>query len=133
VAADAAIAATKVQRRITPILAQGSGVTAADARQVAHVVYGATGTALAFRAGLVAACTGNATVKFDLLKNGVSILSAPVVVDSGDAARALVAGSIPSGDLVAGDVLEIDIDATAGTGALGTGAFAQIVLTEDPS
>ena len=84
----------------------------------------------AFAAGCVTACIGDSTIEVDLLKNGVSVLSAAIEIDSGDADYAAVAGTVSSASVVAGDVLEVAITVTAGTGTLGEGVFAALTLEE---
>jgi len=129
--ANADIAASKLEHPICKTFSQNSAVTAADQTLVVHGVRGATGTTIAFEVGCVVANIGDSTVAFDLLKGGVSVLSAAVTVDSGDAARAIVAGTISTATLADGDVLELSIDATVGTGTLGKGAFATVFIYED--
>lgn len=128
--AAAGIDASKLEHRHQITAAQPK-TTAADETRVIHVVYGATGTVLAFRAGSIVANIGDSTVTVDLKKNGSSILTAPITLDSGDSAYAKVAGTIDTPGLVAGDVLEVVIDATVGTGTLATGVFCELVLNED--
>ena len=69
----------------------------------------------------------------DLLKNSVSILTAAITLDSGQNAYQLVAGTIDTTALAVGDVLEIDITATAGGGTLGKGVFCYVDLHEKES
>jgi hypothetical protein len=130
VAAAANIAASKLEHQWVKTFAQGSAVTAVDATQPIHVVHGTTGAVVAIEAGCVVACIGDSTVAIDLLLNGVSILTAPISIDSGDAAYAKVGGAIDDGTLADGDVLEVDVDATVGTGTLGTGLFVAVTITE---
>jgi len=108
-----------------------SASAAADGAWVIHVVHGATATINSIKVGAVVACTGAGTVDFELLKNGATVLTAAVRIDSGDAAYALVAGSIASPFLSVGDVLEIAIDETAGGGVVAKGVFAVVELDED--
>lgn len=133
VAAAADILYSKLEHEHRCGYAQESATTAADEARVIYVCRGATGTALAFSAGCVVANIGDSKVEFDLLKNGVSILNAVIQVDSGDAAYAVVAGSFSSTALVAGDKLEVSINATVGTGTLGKGAFCSLSVSEKAS
>jgi hypothetical protein len=66
----------------------------------------------------------------DLQKNGVSILSAPVTLNSSGTNYVSQAATISSAGLVAGDVLEVVTVATAGGGTLPTGVFAAARITE---
>ena len=129
--ASAAIAYTKQQHQHRPVVSQESATAAADEIYVAHVVVGTTGAVVGFACGAVVANVGVAVVDFDLLNNGVSILVAPVQIDNGDAAYAIVDGVIATPALAADDVLEISIDGTIGGGALAQGCFAFIDLYED--
>jgi len=71
--------------------------------------------------------TGTSTdVDFDLLKNGVSILSAAVNILHTDADRSVQDGSVSSPTLAAGDVLSIDLAVTSATGALGPHAWVEV-------
>ena len=133
VATNAAIAASKLQHQHRQTYAQASATTAAAESRVVHVVKGAIGELRTFSAGCVVANIGNSTVTVDLLKNGASVLTAAILIDSGDAAYAVVAGTINTAAVVAGDVLEVAVTVAAGTGTLGKGAWASLDLHEDES
>jgi len=128
---SAAIAASKLKHQYSKTYSQeGDTASAADERNV-HVVYGATGTVLAFEAGSVTLCTSDAAITVDLHKNGVSILTAAIVLDSGNTAYTPEAGTIDTAALTDGAVLSVVVTVAAGGGALGKGVFASLVLTED--
>jgi len=127
----AAIVATKVQHQYSPLFAQANSAAASDTGRVLHVVKGATGTIVAFRAGSIVAAIGAATVTVDLKKNGTTVLSAVITLDSGNTAYIVEEGTISVPAVVAGDVLTLVIVATAGGGTLPTGLFAQVVIRED--
>lgn len=131
VAGDAALAAPKLQHAHRATYAQESATAAADETRVVHIVHGAHGLLKALKAGCVDPCTGDAAITVDLLKNGASILDAAISLTSAQAAYALVAGTIDTEAVVAGDVLEIAVDGTIGTGALGKGVFAYVDEFED--
>ena len=131
VATNAAIAASKLEHRHRAVYSQESATAAVDGNYVVHVVKGATGTIQAFACGVVVACVGVATIDVDLLKNGVSILTAAVTIDNGDAAYAIVAGTIDTDTLLVDDVLEVSIDETTGGGTQGKGVFAYVDIDED--
>ena len=124
----AGIEATKLQHQHQPMVSQ-SGTAVADTRAIHHV-HGAAGTVEAFRIGLIAACSGNATVTADLKKNGTSILSAPIQLTSSEANYEEVEATISTPAVVAGDVLTCVVTVNAGSGALGTGFYAQAVIRE---
>lgn len=129
VKADAGISATKLEHRFQLVAAQAN-TAAADETRVIHVVYGATGSIVAFKAGSIAKAVGDAITTVDLKVNGSSVLSAVITLDSANTNRVAESGTVSTPALVAGDVLEIVIDGTIGTGTLPTGVFAQVTLTE---
>ncbi len=133
VEAGAAMDADKLEHQHQPCYAQESDTTAAAEDFVLHVIRGATGQMMAFSAGCVVANIGAAVVTVDLHKNGSSMLTAAITIDSGDAAYAIVEGTIDPAkeDLVVGDVLELVVTVAAGGGTLGKGVFAQAVIVED--
>jgi hypothetical protein len=125
------ITAPKLQHQYTRTVAQLNGTAATAERRVLHVAYGATGTVVAFRAGLTVAAVGDATVTVDLYKNGVSILSATISLTSATAVNAKVAGALSGTSYVTGDVFEAVIAVSAGTGTLPQGVFTDLVVRED--
>jgi len=129
----AGIAATKLEHQHRAVYEQESDTTAAAETRVVHVVRGTSGTLKAINAGCVTACVGNATVTVDLLVNGASVLTATFDLTSAESAYELVAGTIDTDTLEAGDVVEIDIAVAAGTGTLGKGVFAYVDIHEDES
>lgn len=128
--AAAGIAATKLEHQYQPVFAQANSTATAETRAL-HVVYGTAGEVLAFRAGSIAKCTGDSTVTVDLKKNGSSILTGVITLDSGNTNRVVEAGTISSGALATGDLLEVVIAVSAGTGTLATGVYAQAIINED--
>lgn len=125
IAALAGIDASKVIHFISKCLSQGSTATASAQSGVIHVAKGA-GTIQAFRAGSVVANIGAAACTVDLKKNGSSILSSTIALNSSISAYATVAGTISHTTYVAGDVFEWVVTATAGGGTLALGLFAQL-------
>jgi len=79
------------------------------------------------------ACTGVETFTIDVFINGVSCLTAPFLVDSGDAARTAVAGAInvAADAVVATDVITVEVVYVAG-GATATGLCVSVVSTPTP-
>lgn len=79
------------------------------------------------------ACTGAETFTIDVFINGVSCLTAPFVVDSGDAARTAVAGAInvAADAVVATDVITVEVVYVAG-GGTATGLCVSVVSTPTP-
>ena len=130
--AAAGIDATKVVHQHVKSYEQESATTDVSESRTVHIAY-AAGTIVDFRAGNVVAHVGAATTTFDLLKNGTTVLTGVISTSSANAAYALVAGTISSAAYVAGDVLEVRTVATAGGGTLAKGAFARLVLRENPA
>lgn len=124
----AGISADKLEHQFSPVLSQSG--TAVGETKVVHVVNGETATVLDFSAGMIAHCTGDATVTLDLKKNGVSILTGTVGLSSAQSNYQTVAATIASAGLVAGDVLSVVVTVNAGTGSLGTGLFYSAVIRE---
>lgn len=104
----------------------------ADGTEVVYSVTRATGTLREFKAGCATPCQGDATITVGLQKNGASVLSAVITLDKNQAARVLVSAAIRTMSVPAGDVLEVLIDATSGTGTIGKGAFGYLTLDELP-
>lgn len=133
VAAGAGIQATKVQQQYARAYSQVHGSAASSVRIPIHNVYGATGTLVELVAGVVVAAIGAATVSIQLKKNGSNILSSALVIDNANVAFAEeTTTGFTSTSLVAGDVLELDITATAGGGTLPQGLYVTLVIQEDP-
>jgi hypothetical protein len=130
IAALAGIDAAKLEHRHQRTYAQPNTAATTETRAL-HVCYGATGTILAFRAGSIAKAVGDSTVTVDLRKNGSTVLSAVIQLDSGNTNRVVEAGTVNTAGIVAGDLLEVVITATIGTGTLPTGVYCQVVLDED--
>ena len=137
VAAAANIVTSKVQHKHRHVYGQSG--TATTVTIPVHVVRAttplaggasATATVIDFRAGSIVACIGTATITVDLQKNGSSILTAVITLNSSSTARTPQAATISSGALVAGDWLDAVITATVSTGTLGTGLLVQLEVDE---
>jgi hypothetical protein len=127
------VGAQKLGQQFQKEYAQPSAQAAAVETKVIHVTRGATGVIMDISFGAVVAAIGAATAVFDLLKNGVSILSAQITLDSSTAAYVLKAGTLSSTTTVVGDVFELKVvSATAGGGTLAKGLFARLCVREDP-
>jgi len=132
VSGSAAIQATKLQHQYTKNFAQVTGSIATTERRPFHSVSGATGTIVGFRAASTVACVGAATISIRLKKNGTNIDTAALVLDNTNTAYIWEsAAGFTSTSLVAGDILECDVTATAGGGTLGQGLICELVTRED--
>ncbi len=87
---------------------------------------------MSFKAGSIVVCLTPATVTLDLKKNGVSILTAVITLDAANTPYVVEAAAIATATLVAGDVLTVVIDETAGGGTVATGVFCELEIDEDP-
>ena len=94
---------------------------------VIHRTIRQSGTIRKFCAGLWAVGSAS-SMTFDLLKNGVSILSAPITVTNANTNKAANEGTISSPTVAAGDLLSIQLTVSTSTGA--TGPFAQVDVEE---
>lgn len=102
--------------------------------KVVHVCQGTSGTVRKFSAGSIVVALTTATVTVDLRKNGTTILTAPITLNNANTARVAVNATLASAGaaaLVAGDVLEVVITATASGGTLPTGVFTALRVDED--
>lgn len=134
ISSAAAIAASKMEHRLTKTYSQELDTTSASEERALHIVYGATGDIISFDVGSSTACAGDATITVDLRKNGVttSLLTAAVVLDTDNTAFIVEGGTIDTAGVVADDVLHVIIT-TAGTSAVGKGVFCTLQLNEDPA
>lgn len=129
VLAGAGIDASKLQHQHTRTMSQVLGVDATTEARVIHVVYGATGTLLDFRAGAVVVAGAATTVTVDLKKNGTTVLSAVITLDNSQVAYQEVAGTITSASVAAGDVLSVHLILSGANEPQGV--YANLVLRED--
>lgn len=128
IAAGAGVVATKIQHQHELTFAQPNTAATAETK-VVHVVKGATGTIVAFRAGSIVAATSTGVATVNLKKNGTTVLSAVITLDNANTAYIVEEGTISVPALAAGDVLTVEV-AVSST-VLPTGLFAQVVLRED--
>lgn len=128
VAGDAAIAESKLKHLHHRQFAQPN-TAAAAVTQVVHEAR-AAGSLLAVRAGSIAAAIGDSTVTVDLRKNGSTVLSGTIQLDSSNTAYISEAGGVAGAAYVAGDVFTVVITVSAGTGTLPTGVFVTALFGE---
>lgn len=139
IVANAAIAATKVvHRRGLDYCQLASGAIAAETREL-HIVYGATGTLIAFKAAITGTIATGAdrTVTVDLHKSTgaaafATVLSATIGFTNASVLRTVVSGTINSTSLVAGDILRIVVTVAGSAGNQALGLVATLTLDEDP-
>lgn len=138
VAADAAIDVSKLKHEHRARLSQGVAANATAQNEVRYVAR-AAGTVEEFVAGLVtppntATGGGGRSATVDLKKNGTTVLSGVITLDSTNVAYVVEAGTISVIPYVAGDVFTIEV--ALGGGSTGThvvGLFAEAVFYEAAS
>lgn len=123
---------TDKQRHLhTKVFAQIDGGSAFDEIRAVHVAL-TEGTVSQFQAGCRVQAIGDSTLTVDLYKNGVSILSDVIDLDSSvEEYDQVVAGINPTFETYApGDVFEVVVVTTDGTGTPPEGLFAQVTFSE---
>ena len=128
----AGVGSSKLNHRQHARYSQGNVTIVTETRPI-WITYGTAGTLKALRAGLIGVNIGGATVAIDLYKNGASVLTAPITLNSGTAARTPAAATISNTATAAGDWFDAVITATVGGGTLGTGLYVELVVDENPS
>jgi hypothetical protein len=123
VSSAAAIVGSKLNHYYSQDYAQAN-TAAVDATIVIHVAK-AAGTLLNFDAGSIAIAVGDATCTFDLKKNGTTVLSGVITLDSSNTNYVAEAATLSVTAYVSGDVFTVVVDGTIGTGTLPTGVFCQ--------
>lgn len=123
----AGISASKLEHQHQPTWGQNG--TAAAHRQVIHKAE-AAGTITGAFAGSRTKAVGDSTTTIDILKNGTTILTAPIVLDNGNTNNVAEDGTLSVTSYAAGDIIEINQTISAGTGTLPVGTFAGVVLRE---
>lgn len=123
------LTAAKQEHQYIVAYAQNHGSASAAQRKVVHVAHGA-GTLTAFSGGVSVACVGDSTITVNLYKNGSTILSTTVTLDNTNTAFTDEDGTFSTAAYAAGDVFEVVVTVSAGTGTLGQGVFAKLVVRE---
>ncbi len=124
------IDADKLQHRWRATFNQIHGSVATTERRPIYYAF-TTGTIVRVKVGSVVICAGAATITVDIKKNGTTVLSAVVTLNSSNVAYTAVDGTITVPALVAGDILECVAVATAGGGTLGQGLFVFVDIDEN--
>lgn len=129
---NAGLQATSMQHRhqITQWLCDHATNFAATRRSL-HKVYGTTGTLLKFSAWCTVLAGATTTVTIDLLKNGSTVLSVTITLDSGNTIYVSEDATFSSTTLAAGDLLEVNATVSGTNYPKGVGVM--LALNEDPS
>ena len=128
VTATAAIDASKLDHQYALQLNTAAGEAVADVTRIVHVAK-AAGQLVAVKCCLDVTNVGDSTISVDVQKSTgagafSSMLDAAETLSSSTAAKTAVDATIGSGAAIAyaaGDLIEIEVDATVGTGTLGQG------------
>lgn len=130
IASSANIEATKMQHRhkIGCDFGLAYTDTVADEERIVFVATAAC-TINYFKAKVQGAESGANSVDFDLKKNGSSILSAAITINSGSG-TSVQTGTISNATLAADDVLSMEMDTTSSD---ATGGFCWVEIDENPS
>ncbi|HEV7281059.1 MAG TPA: hypothetical protein VGN57_12715 [Pirellulaceae bacterium] len=139
VAVGAQIAASKVFHQ-PPVSRQlfESSTTVAAKDELLSIIYGATGSIVAFRAACAVAPTDDHTFTVDLQKSTsggafASVLVDPIEFTVSDTARVAKSGTVETASLVVGDILKTVVAVTGTTGTQATGLVVTLTHTESPS
>jgi hypothetical protein len=111
------------------VYAQNRSAAVATERKAAFVAY-ADGVVLDVTAAVTQAAVGDSTVTVDVYKNGASILSSVLTFDSGDAAFASQSAALSSPGYSAGQVVEVVVTSTPGTGTPPRGLAVTVTAKE---
>uniref|UniRef100_A0A6H1ZW96 Uncharacterized protein n=1 Tax=viral metagenome TaxID=1070528 RepID=A0A6H1ZW96_9ZZZZ len=124
VQASAGIEAEKLESYQVSVHAQAG--TCVTETKVLAIIRGATGLSLGVEATNAVACSGSSTVTCDVKKNGASILSAAITLNSSSSTTVPVEGTVGTTALVDGDIITSVITANqSGTDALASGVAVQ--------
>lgn len=124
------ITAAKLQR--PPAFSISQSGTAVTATHLVRFVKGSTGTLKYITVSNITSCAGSSTVTVDVKKNGTTVLSSIITLNSSTTAYQEVEGVISVASLADGDYLTVEITANqSGTDALSTGVLVQIDWDED--
>lgn len=131
VQAGANIDADKLESRIYVSHAQPNTAATTETRTL--FVAQRPGIINKVQAGSIAKAVGDSTVTVDVKKNGTTILSSVLTLNSSNVNRTPADATIDGtqDDYVAGDWFEVVITATIGTGTLPTGVFVQVEADQD--
>lgn len=108
---------------------QPHGTSAVDYRGSIHSAYGA-GEILAFQAKVSVIPVGAATVTVDLRKNGTTVLSGVITLDSSSVAFVAEDATLSTPTYAAGDELEVVVNETTGGGTPPQGLSILLIVAE---
>lgn len=92
------------------------------------------GSVVSVKAASIVAATGDSTCTIDVRKNGTTVLTGTIVLDNANTARTKEVGTLDGAQALAiGDMLEVVVTVSAGTGTLPTGLLVEVVVAENGS
>lgn len=130
VSASAAISASKIVHQHVRTFGQSGN--AADETRTIHKAYGA-GTVTAVVASCITAAVGSDTCTVNIKKNGTTILSSVVTINSSSVAYTGQAGTVSVPSYSAGDEFTVTFDYTSAGGTAPTGVSATLIVRENPN
>jgi len=138
ISASADIDATKVEHQLALDYEQLPGTAVvADTRDL-HIVHGATGSVVSFRAAITGTIATGAdrTVNVDLQKSTgagafATILSATLEFDNASVLRTVATSAVATPALVAGDILRVVVTVAGAAGNQALGLIATATIRED--
>lgn len=134
----AGIQATKVVQQLSHYIDQVAGTAIVAATRTFHIAR-ASGTIASIEAVITGTVTaGDYTATIDLKKSTgggafASVLSATIVMDSGNIVRVLEAGSINSSSYIDGDLLQTTVAVAGASGSQSQGLTILVTLWENPA
>ena len=141
IATSAAIAASKLKHQYSinkQIFAEGAEVVAV-ASDLLHIVYGTTGTIVAFEGIITTQATGaDRTVDVDLQKSTgggafASITTTDIEITNSTTIRVPVSATLSNTALVDGDILRAVVVVAGSASAQAEGLLVTLTLIEDPA
>lgn len=133
IVASAGVSASKVQQQRNIQYGQVIGSAAAAANIPVFRCNGVTGEIKSVKASLVTIPSGDKTVTVDVKKNGTTVLSSTIQLDSGNTTLVAEAGTLSVTSLAAGDILTVVVTTGGSTGTNPDGLLVNVVVEEDPA
>lgn len=134
IASNAAIQSSKMKHIYKAGTNFGFQSTGTPSGLVEHIVHVTSGTGRIINFNCLLVDTGTSTsVSFDLLVNGVSVLSSAVGITEADADGVVVQGTVLTDTLTVDDIITIEMNVSSATGAYGPYAWVDIEEDNAPN
>ncbi len=128
VAAGAGIAASKLEHQY--VITEKQVGSAADETRIMHIAQG-DGDIVGVKAACIGVAVGSATCTVDVKKNGTTILTGVITLNSSSVTLVAQSGTLATTTYGDGDVFTVVFDGTTSGGTLPTGVAATLILRED--